>query len=396
MELGVEVKGVKIKETRKEERKEMKRILTVLAVLTLVTGIIVAVDKEELRDELNESKDNEYMQIVGVNESKIAEYQDGKTLTDVHGRRVRLEQYIIAHRDLKQLEFVTYSSRDSGVDTLRGLYTLNKELPEDIRTIGELDPQKWPVGVKTELEKWEPEYYCIDIRTSASNDKGDSVKYEALHGDLYMVEADIPATLGTEYRYDVIYKEAYVKVNDITKVQALHNGGIPKTETVGTIDIYLPKYGSTTKELSNSFTINPGKKEGDPSRLVSINDPTTVENTKVETRWDGTLINEDTMWNSVDEILNKKIDWETTITFADNTQLSHRQLWLKDNGEVLTVRSYINLLLSLRPDNWASKLSELNHEGIWTATEFGERSIDVIWSPSIFIKAATSDVATAK
>ena len=364
-------------------------------------GTLIGNTKNELRQEVNESKNREQMETIGVQDIRLGEYQDGKTLTDIHGNRVRLEQYVLIPKP-NQIEILTYSKRDTGVDTLKAVYTLNKDIPKnietnvpDVRQVGELDPKKWESGALADIQA--PEYYSTNIESSVKNDKGDSVVFLAVDGSLYQVN-DFSSNLDL-YKYDVLYKDSYINVNDITKVRLSQVGGTPGTTTLGTLEWYLPKYLSTTNELSKTVTVDPSKKDGDPAKLIALNDLQTWAHTSSESYWDGTKIDNNSDWwknMTVGQLLDKKLDWTNKITFADGTYLQQREAWLKDSGEELTVGSYFSLLRNLSPDNWVKNISELNHEGIWTATEFGDRTIDVLWSPSIFVKIATQDVSKNK
>ncbi|OGS27315.1 MAG: hypothetical protein A2297_00520 [Elusimicrobia bacterium RIFOXYB2_FULL_48_7] len=374
----------------------------------MVAGPLASL-RSELKQEVNDSKSREQMETIGVQDLKLGEYQDGKSLTDVHGNRVRLEQYILVPQP-NQIEFLTYTKRDTGVDTLKAVYTLNKDIPvdletnaPDIRRVGELDPNKWDSGALSDITA--PEFYAKSIDSRVSNDKGDSVAFQAENGDLYKVPT-FTDLFNSTYKYDVIYENSYIKLktaansDDITKVRLAHVGGTAGTATLGTLEYYLPKYQSTTNELSKTVTVDPSKRDSiyNANGKYALVDGLTWAHTTCDSYWDGTKVNDINAWSdmTLSQLINKKLDWTNTVNFADGTSLSHRETWIKDDGEQLSLGSFVNMLRSITPDNWAVKLSELNHEGIWTATEFGSRSIDVIWSPSIFVKVATSDLSKNK
>ena len=130
----------------------------------------------------------EQIQVAAAEEMKLAEYQEGKSLIDVNGYRVRLEEYILrnpkdvaaADRD-KAFKFVVLNTRESAFNyfTYEGIF--NKTLPPDLsvalrnatgRTIGS-----------------EPDYYMVAYVMQQSN-LTDAIKDMADGGHLVQVTYD--------------------------------------------------------------------------------------------------------------------------------------------------------------------------------------------------------------
>lgn len=105
-------------------------------------------------------------------EMKNALYQEGKTLIDAFGQRVRLEQYI-TRPDPSTFKFVTLNFRDHRLDHSFFEVTANKPLPDDLGAAGDL----WfsPSDVK-------PEFYAVKQRWVLSNTQ-DSITQLSVDGD---------------------------------------------------------------------------------------------------------------------------------------------------------------------------------------------------------------------
>ncbi len=162
----------------------------------------------------------EQIQAAAAEEMKLAEYQEGKSLIDINGKRVRVEEYILrrprdvaeADRD-KAFKFVVLNTRDGRFDffTYKGVF--NKSLPTDLsvalrnvsgRTIG-----------------GEPEYYLTSYEMSQSN-LTDAIKDLADGGHLVKVTFD-----GTTYRleaYSVGANGQAGAVTDTVLQNAVANG----------------------------------------------------------------------------------------------------------------------------------------------------------------------------
>src|SRR5207244_123264 len=94
--------------------------------------------KELARKEVGLDLTREQIQAAAAEEMKLAEYQEGKSLIDVNGNRVRLEEYILRKpKDVaesereKAFKFVVLDQRQSRFDyfTYKGIF--NKALPAD-------------------------------------------------------------------------------------------------------------------------------------------------------------------------------------------------------------------------------------------------------------------------
>lgn len=128
--------------------------------------------KEEMRREVGFQLGREAIESAAAFDMKNALYQEGKTLIDAFGHRVRVEEYI-TRPNPNTFKFVALNFREGRFD--RGLFevTANKELPRDLRTVN-----LWfsPTGTK-------PDLYAVRQRFVLSSSFGDSVVQLATDGD---------------------------------------------------------------------------------------------------------------------------------------------------------------------------------------------------------------------
>lgn len=125
--------------------------------------------KEQLRDDINDITKNNRFRKFDSTAAKIADAQAGKVLTDIHGNRVRVDQYILRpDSDTVQLLNITLRSGDAttsggvvnigGVSTLEWKIDFNKSL--DSLASGKLKDLPWDVYLTLHPEYVsKPDYY---------------------------------------------------------------------------------------------------------------------------------------------------------------------------------------------------------------------------------------------
>lgn len=118
--------------------------------------------KEALLSEVRMDMTKEQVQQAAAEEMKIAEYQQGKSIIDVWGNRVRIEEYIV-RKNMRsdQFKMVVLNERQNRFDYFTWIATFNKDLPSDL-----ILATKW-LG-------WEsgsslPDYYLKESYCGASN-----------------------------------------------------------------------------------------------------------------------------------------------------------------------------------------------------------------------------------
>ncbi len=87
--------------------------------------------KETAKREVGLQMSKEEVQAAAAEESKLAEYKEGKALIDVFGNRVRPEEYIVRPA-ADQFKFVVLNSRDDRFDYFYYRGTFNTTLPNDL------------------------------------------------------------------------------------------------------------------------------------------------------------------------------------------------------------------------------------------------------------------------
>ena len=85
----------------------------------------------EMRQEVSLEMSKEEVLAAAARELKMAEYQQGKTMIDVSGNRVRLEQYILRPKP-DQFKLVVLNDRADRFDYFYYLGTFNTTLPTDL------------------------------------------------------------------------------------------------------------------------------------------------------------------------------------------------------------------------------------------------------------------------
>ena len=92
---------------------------------------------------------------------KDADYQLGKSLIDVHGNRVRMEEYLLRPQP-DQLKFLILNTRANRFDYAYSLYTFNKNLPDNFSPVVR-------EAIKGEWVRTLPEYYLFSNEAYFSN-----------------------------------------------------------------------------------------------------------------------------------------------------------------------------------------------------------------------------------
>jgi uncharacterized protein YlzI (FlbEa/FlbD family) len=118
--------------------------------------------KEALVPEVQMDMTKEQVQRAAAEELKLAEYQQGKSLIDVWGNRVRIEEYIVRKNlEPNQFKMVVLNEREQRFDYFIWLATFNKDLPTDLTLATKW--LSWKEGIK------EPDYYLKESYSGASN-----------------------------------------------------------------------------------------------------------------------------------------------------------------------------------------------------------------------------------
>ncbi len=124
----------------------------------------VLMTKAEFMNEVRMDMTKEQVQAAAAVEIKNAEYEQGKTMTDYFGQRVRLEEYIVRPQS-DQFKFVALNERDNRFDYFTWLATFNTDLPADLSVANQIAFEK------TDSQVWSsaPDYWIMQHDCAASN-----------------------------------------------------------------------------------------------------------------------------------------------------------------------------------------------------------------------------------
>jgi len=120
----------------------------------------VLLTKAEVMNEVRMDMTKEQVQASAAIEVKNAEYEQGKTMVDYFGKRVRIEEYIVRPRT-DQFKFVALNERDNRFDYFTWLATFNTDLPADMSEANKIAF----AGSWTSM----PDYYIKTHECAASN-----------------------------------------------------------------------------------------------------------------------------------------------------------------------------------------------------------------------------------
>ncbi len=101
---------------------------------TLIQSQAASALKTEIQRETGLANFKEFFQRDAAQEMKVAQYQEGKTIIDAFGKRVRIEEYI-SRPSPTQWSFVSLNTREDRSDFTRFDLFAHAALPEDISTV---------------------------------------------------------------------------------------------------------------------------------------------------------------------------------------------------------------------------------------------------------------------
>lgn len=309
--------------------------------------------RKEVEREVALGQSKEAVQAAAAVEARRAEYQEGKTLIDAFGVRVRLEEYVVRPA-ADQFKLVALSERADRFDYFYYQARFNQDLPADLTAATRHLTGKAGAA---------PEYFVTEFETGRSNTR-DTVMETGIGG--HLVNAPLTADR-------VVYDG---QTNTFT------------TETAGTAFW-------TTLFDNYSYKINGTEKFGwQPAAGANITSYDYVAggiNTRV---WNGAGTNvcalqacEDALRTSV---ISKPSGAGTfhdrvTITYtADNSFETYDFYVVSDEGRVATKADFSGVTSGA---TYKEKLIQHNFQQRITASEFEGRAIDFVVEPKILIKA---------
>jgi hypothetical protein len=347
--------------------------------------------KAEVQREVGMAAFKEFFQTDAAQEMKTAQYQEGKTLIDAFGKRVRLEEYI-ARPAANQYSFVALNTREDRTDFTRfDLYAQNA-LPENISSINLFS------GATNEL-------------TNQNNWVTKTHRLSSNGGDYYREWQDGGSPVNmNDNKQRVVFSHWYVEAKGQGAAPTLLSHWVPDAA-------YLGGNASATKtrddaELQSILTQNiPSgyKNLGDGGTIGDVRPIDTAGFTDAQRldALDNAAVNasyassEGFARNSTVRFDDRTIAASTLAQILNSTKLSRvsvyddpavagavnhtltvDQYYLNDEGDKLTFAQAAKL---------GSSVEGINFENVFTSSLIGNRKIDVVISPSIFKKAGLLD-----
>ncbi|MEW6555918.1 MAG: FecR family protein [Elusimicrobiota bacterium] len=264
-------------------------------------------------------------------EIKLAEYQNGKALIDVFGKRVRLEEYVYRPPENKnQFKYVVLNERENRFDFGKILFTFNKDLPAKLNDATQ--------NMFHSEGSTEPQWYLTNVDSIMSNTY-DKVLEEASGGKM------IPDNTAEPSEWNVFFNEYRFYIGN---EKSTENGG------KGKLMWQFKDNGDNVFQL-NELTILPG----------------TLDASVTSTGW------------MPDGISTFHFAYKDT--YSDGTWIEKHNYIINDDGKVQTF-SDIYAGKEVSAEKIKDKILSLNFENVYTSNLFSDKwdkKIDLIFSSKL-------------
>jgi hypothetical protein len=341
----------------------------------------------EARHEVGLDMSREQVMAAAAAEIRMAEYREGKSLVDVEGQRVRLEEYIVRPQ-ANQYKLVLLNERDNRLDYMYYTGTFNKELPADL-SVALRD-----LGGRFGSEA--PEYYLTSYERGSSNTQ-DSIRDTGTGGHLVNITRDANGdyvltdptdntntrtVTGAQLESNNTTYRVYDPINDtfITGVAA------DQLESMTKFGMFLSDQ-QTFKDLTagdtfwkNRFNAYTHEINGISKIAYTQAGPTNVLASNLDATW--------TIAGGFYLPVVKKDpnNYDVTITnhYGDGTFETYRTVLIDDEGHAAPLTAFSNITSGAEYKN---ELLKWNYQQQTTATEFEGRKIDLVIEPKILFKS---------
>lgn len=361
-------------------------------------------ERQALRHEVGLGMSKERVMAAAANEIRQAEYQEGKTLTDVNGNRVRLEEYIIrrpsdavaAGKEDQAFKLVVLNERDNRFDYFYYLGIFNQTLPPDLSVA--FNDMRGKLNLK-------PTYFLDSYEMGQSNTI-DSVLDTSFGGHLVRITFDgtsytlasddddsitrtVPADEVLESDAGVFHK-VYDPVGDrFTTIsdEQFQSGGGQGAVYDGLTDSFRPfsvgdTYWRTAFNTYSHQLESPGY-----GRVVKQSYERGTGITTVLARHLDTVPGaEDPTFFAITETPagSNTLHNRLTVFYADETVETVNTFILSDEGTIGSRDAFAGLVTGT---DFKNELLKWNYQQIIEATEFQGRKIDLVVEPKILIKS---------
>lgn len=315
--------------------------------------------KNRIRNEFAKAREHAYDDLKWVNSEMKADLNLGKTMTDVHGNRIRIEEYIFRPNP-KQVDLLSLTLREKRIDYLRAQNIFNTDLPKRI--------PEW-VWQKEWIIK--PPIYKIEERVRFSNtiDRVDTlIKYG--------YDGYIPGSVAQPL--EDTYCQEPMRVNNIWKLMEYEtmlsiNGNVKehRKQIVRRDSTYNAPRVEWVKMPDDKTFLSPTEVEN-AKIAITNNDYTLLEYaqyTETEAHMNASGI----PFNVIDSAVNPgtiDLAWKQTRKYNDGSYLETKLYLIDDYGKI---KQFPTSLTS-----WLSLIFDTNIEMILNSNEFKAGDIDIV------------------
>jgi hypothetical protein len=318
-------------------------------------------------------------------EQRQADYRERKSLIDVNGNRVRIEEYIVRPQP-NQFKLVVLDKRDARLDYFFYQGTFNQTLPADLSIA--LKDLSGTLGASA------PNYYLTAYEMGQSNTQ-DSIHDAASGGHLVQISVDNSGN--------------YV-LTDPSNPSNTRTIQAAQLQSDGTYKVYNPLADSfftvSAAQLASSTKFGVYISENDTFKDLAPGDTLwetrfnlythQIDNiTKINYSQSGTTnvlaTNLDANWSYAGGFVlpvvkpdPNNIDATITNYYGDGTFESYRTVLIDNNGSIAPQSAFSGVSTGAE---YKGELLKWNYEQIDTATEFQGRKIDLVVEPKIFIES---------
>jgi hypothetical protein len=341
----------------------------------------VPLDRNDVHTEYTSAKIKDSIVSEAAEELRNADYQVAKSLIDVNGQRVRVEEYI-TRPAANQFKLVSLNERPNRFDYFTYKGTFNQALPTDL-SVALRD-----VGGKLGATK--PDYYLTGYETTMSNTI-DNITDTGTGGHLVRIDFD-----GTNYtltddtdgsntktvaaaalQSDGSYK-IYNPVQDTFRVVtaadrdaaleiAMLDGETGAYRNLTTNDIaWRTRFNNYTSYINTTLKLGYAKKTS-VTNTLAIDVDSDFSNAPITTLSEYP--------SGVDNLHNR-----LSLYYSDGSKTTYDNYIIDDEGNIGPASAFAGISTGAA---YRTELENWNFETIVTATEMGGRKIDLVIDPRI-------------